>query len=67
MIYIENDMKEINYIVLMEWDENNRTIMKWGRGETLDDIYDGLSFYKDEHPNMGYEIYEVNKVVERHD
>ena len=56
-------MKEVHFVVLMEWDEDNRTIMKWGRGETIDDIYDGLSFYQDEHPDLKYEIYEVSKRV----
>ena len=56
-------MKKVNYVVLIEWDEDTRGVMKWGRGETLDDIYDGLSFYQDAHPNLKYEIYEVNKKV----
>ena len=56
-------MKKVNYVVLISWDEGNRTVMKWGRGETIDDIYDGLSFYQNEHPDLRYEIYEVNKKV----
>lgn len=57
-------MKEVNYIVLMEWIDSNRIVMKWGRGETFDEIFDGLNFYQDMHPDLKYEIYEVNKRVE---
>lgn len=59
----QQDMKKVNYVVLMSWDEDNKTVMKWGIGEDLESIYDGLSFYQNAHPDLKYEIYEVNKKV----
>lgn len=55
--------ENVKYVVLMSWDEDNRTVMKWGRGKTIEDIYDGMSFYQDEHPELTYEIYEVSTKV----
>ena len=53
---------KVNYIVLMSWDEGNHTKMSWGRGETLQDIEDGMSFFQNK-PNFEYEIYEVSKKI----
>ena len=61
-IYLKNNKDMVNYIVLMEWVKDNRTVMKWGRGKTLDDIYDGMSFY-DSNPDFKYEIYKVSEKV----
>lgn len=53
----------VNYVVLMEWVDSNRIVMKWGRGKTLEDIYNGLDLYKSMHSDLKYEIYKVSEKV----
>ena len=55
-----NDLSNVKYVVLMETVVDNKTVMKWGRCKTQEDVDDFIEIYDANYPNAHFEVYETN-------